>query len=343
MKNTKMNKKYSHQEVRTAVLLLLPSGILLLSIAFYPFFSVVYTSFTDKLFASSREVKFIGLDNYKRLLSITIKELPKINGEYADPIDILPREPIRYKPLKEFNLFSKRYIIGASDANFIRSVIDTIVFSAISVFLELLLGILIAVILNNKFKGRGFMRMAMLLPWAIPTSVSSKIWEWMFASSRIGFFNTLFSKLGFGDGQYAFLIENSTQLLVMVVIDVWKTTPFMALLILAGLQLIPSNTYEAARIDGASRWQQFRYITLPLLKPTIMVASIFRILDAMRVFDLFQIIFGNKRYSMASFTYFELVQNKAMGYSSASSVIIFIILLVFTILYLKLFKGDQNE
>jgi trehalose/maltose transport system permease protein len=118
-------------------------------------------------------------------------------------------------------------------------------------------------------------------------------------------------------------------------IDVWKTTPFMALLLLAGLSLIPDEMYEAAEVDGASKWNQFKSITLPLLKPTLAVALVFRTLDALRVFDLFQIVFAQRKYSMASFAYYELIDRQRLGYSSAASVVIFFIITIFAIFYIR--------
>jgi trehalose/maltose transport system permease protein len=125
-------------------------------------------------------------------------------------------------------------------------------------------------------------------------------------------------------------------------IDVWKTTPFMTLLILAGLQLIPGSIYEAADVDGASKWRQFWKITVPMLKPTLAVALVFRTLDALRVFDVFQIVLAQSRYSMGSFIYYELINNRATGYSSAGGVIIFLLIFAFAIAYIK-FLGVQSE
>jgi trehalose/maltose transport system permease protein len=168
------------------------------------------------------------------------------------------------------------------------------------------------------------------------------MWEWMFASTRVGLFNVLGELAGLSDGRTAFLIDEAWQLPAMIVIDVWKTTPFMALLILAGLQLIPSDIYEAADVDGANRARQFFSITLPLLRPTIAVALVFRTLDTLRVFDLFQIVLEQKRYSLATFTYYELINNQAMGYSSASSVIIFLLITLFAFMYIRLLGvGDD--
>ena len=130
----------------------------------------------------------------------------------------------------------------------------------------------------------------------------------------------------------------------MIVIDVWKTTPYMALLLLAGLQIIPMELYEAAAIDGAGKIKQFINITLPLLKPALAVALIFRTLDALKVFDLFQVVLGSREYSMATYNYYQLVGNRAMGYSSAIGVIIFIIIFAFAILYIKALGGvDSSE
>jgi trehalose/maltose transport system permease protein len=208
--------------------------------------------------------------------------------------------------------------------------------------METVIGLGIALVVNSKFKGRGVMRTIMLVPWAIPTAVSSRMWEYMFNSTRTGFVNVVFQVLGLGNGQIPFLVDQAWQLPAMITIDVWKTTPFMALLLLAGLQLIPRELYEAADVDGAGRIRQFFSVTLPLLQPTIAVALVFRTLDAVRVFDLFQIVLTKTRYSMASFAYYQLIDSQAMGYSSASSVIIFALITVFAIFYIRLL-GVSDE
>ena len=347
----------ARREESLAYRLLLPTFLLLFLIALYPLGSVFYNSFTDKQLASTQPVAFIGLDNYRNLLSITIQELPpQVNeqsgqievdpetGEtvYETSINILPREPRRYRELSQFHLFGTQYVIGATDRDFVRAIGDTIRFTVYTVALETILGLGIALVVNSKFPGRGLMRVVMLVPWVIPTAVSSRMWEWMFASTRVGFFNVVFQIFGWGDGRIPFLIDEAWQLPAMVMVDVWKTTPFMALLILAGLQLIPSDIYEAADVDGASAVRQFWSITLPLLRPTIAVALVFRTLDALRVFDLFQIVLEQKRYSLATFTYYELINNQAMGYSSASSVIIFLLITIFAFLYIRLL-GVSDE
>jgi trehalose/maltose transport system permease protein len=186
------------------------------------------------------------------------------------------------------------------------------------------------------------MRAIMLVPWAIPTAVSSRMWEWMLNPTRSGLINVVFQKLGLGNGQIPFLIDSSWQIPAMITIDVWKTTPFMALLLLAGLQMIPGELYEAARVDGASRIRQFFSITLPLLRPTLAVALVFRTLDAVRVFDVFQIVMQQKRYSMASFSFYTLIDSQRMGYSSASSVVIFLMITIFAIVYIRLLGVEDD-
>lgn len=345
------------QEERLAYRLLIPTFVVLFIIAIYPLASVFYNSLTDKVFASAQEPNFVGLDNYVRLLGLTIQELPPVldpssglpaedpdSGDplFERPIDVLPREPNRYRELSQYSLFGKRYVIGATDRDFMRAIGDTLRFTLITIILETVLGLGIALVVNSKFPGRGLMRVVMLVPWAIPTAVSSRMWEGMFQSSRAGFFNVVFQILGLGDGQIAFLADEAWQLPAMIAIDVWKTTPFMALLLLAGLQLIPGDLYEAADVDGAGKIRSFFAVTLPLLRPTLAVALVFRTLDAIRVFDLFQIVLNQRRYSMATYTFYELIGGQRMGYSSASSVIIFFIIAIFAVLYIRLL-GAGNE
>lgn len=342
------------REERMAFWLLVPSLLLLLIIAIYPLGRVVQLSFTDKRFASDKKIEYIGTNNYSNLLSMTIRELPLKKDDqgntimkdgkavYESWVRVLPRKPKRYRLVSEFSFLGKKYVLGAINADFIHSVLDTINFTIITVLLETILGLIIALALARKFLGRGLMRTAMLIPWAIITVVSSLIWEWMLKSDRSGFFNALLNTLGFTDGNTVFLVNKHLQLPSIIAIDVWKTTPFMALLLLAGLATIPKELYEAAEVDGANKVRQFFAITLPLLMPTLTVALIFRTLDALRVFDLFQVIFGEKRYSMATFTQFTLVANKDMGLSSAASVIIFFIIFLFAIFYMRALKVDTD-
>jgi trehalose/maltose transport system permease protein len=345
------------REERLAYLLLIPSFIILLVIAFYPLGSVFVNSFTNRQFGTTNPTQFIGLENYKKLLSFTVMQLPpiidpatgkpQINPKtggitYQDPFNVLPRTPERYHDIGQFNLFGTQYVIGSIDQYFLPSIKDTLVFSIGSVIFELILGLGIALLVNTSFPGRGMMRAVMLIPWAIPTAVSSRMWQWMFQPSRIGLFNVLGQNLGLTNGQFSFLTDPSFQVPSMIIIDVWKTTPFMALLLLAGLQLVPADLYEAASVDGASKIRQFLTITIPLLRPTIAIALIFRTLDALRVFDLFQIVLAQSRFSMASYAYYQLVGNADMGISSAASVVIFILILIFAVSYIRVLGVEEE-
>jgi trehalose/maltose transport system permease protein len=243
---------------------------------------------------------------------------------------------VRMKTLDLIPFGSTSYIvIGSGDPNFVNAFINTIVFTVFSVFFELLFGLIVALVVNAKFIGSGLMRGVMLVPWAIITVVSAKIWAWMFQPNRIGVFNTIMSYFGWGDGRTSFLTDNSIALPSLIAIDVWKTTPFMALLLLAGLQLIPKDLYEAAEVDGANKVKQFYLITLPLLKPTITIALIFRTLASLGVFDLFQVLLGDRFYSLASYNYSLLIKFREMGEASAVGVLIFLIVFGFAWLYMK--------
>lgn len=347
----------ANEEQKLALKLLLPAFLILILIALYPLGQVFYTSFTNREFASATETEFVGLDNYKALLSVTIRELPPVIDEdtgeqvvdeetgevvFERPIRILPRDPHLYRPSFQFDFFGNRYVVGARTPDFIRSVWNTLLFTFFSVFFETLLGLIVALVVNSEFRGRGAMRAVMLVPWAVITVVSARMWEWMFEPTRAGFFNMLGDRFGLIDGSYAFLSSANLQLPAIIAVDVWKTTPFMALLILAGLQMIPNELYEAAEVDGASKFRQFFNITLPLLKPSLAVALIFRTLDALRVFDVFQVMLSQKRYSMASFNYFQLISARQMGVASAIGVIIFIIIFAFAILYMKSLGVDTE-
>jgi trehalose/maltose transport system permease protein len=348
------------REERLAWEMHLPTFVVIVLIAFYPLGSVFYSSFTNRTFASSVPTETVGVQNYRELLSMTIKQLEPVTdpetGEqmvnprtgqpvYQPAVQVLPREPMRYREVVQFSLFGKQFVLGATDPDFILSVRDTLVFTLATVALELVLGLGIALVINGFPAGsiaRAGLMAVMLIPWAIPTAVSSRMWQFMFGSTRTGFFNTVLWYLGLGDGNIPFLTDPRFQLPAMITIDVWKTTSFMALLLLAGLQLIPGDLYEAASVDGASKWKQFWGMTLPLLRPTIAVALVFRTLDALRVFDVFQIVLAQSRFSMASFTYYELINNRAMGYASASSVIIFVLILIFAMLYIRM-VGVRTE
>jgi trehalose/maltose transport system permease protein len=230
------------------------------------------------------------------------------------------------------------------DPDFRHAVWVTVKFTLLTVAFEFVLGLIIALVVNSSFKGRGAMRAVMLVPWAIPTVVAAQMWRWML-DDTFGVVSDLGSK--------AHVVSRSNPpswltdhpLASVAAVDIWKTTPFVALLLLAGLQVIPQDLYEAAAVDGANRLQQFWRITLPLLLPAILVTLIFRTLDALRVFDVFYVFFGNRpdTQSMAVYTQSTIVGDGLVGYGAALSVAIFLIISIFVIIYVTFMRvGDQT-
>jgi trehalose/maltose transport system permease protein len=230
------------------------------------------------------------------------------------------------------------------DSIFHHAIWVTIKFTLITVSFEFVLGLIIALVVNSHFKGRGLMRAVMLVPWAIPTVVAAKIWQWML-DDVFGVVNDLLMKLHIISHPHAWISDPATSLASVSAVDIWKTTPFVALLLLAGLQVIPSDLYEAASVDGASALQQFWRITLPLLKPAIFVTLIFRTLDALRVFDVFFVFFGNRQdtQTMAIYAQSTIVGDGHVGYGAAISVAIFLIISLFVVIYVTFMRVTGEE
>ena len=302
---------------RLAWTLVAPSLLVVAFVAFYPLLQSVRLSFTNARLASTPRggERYIGFSNYDFLLS---------------------------------------------NDDFIRAFRNTVVFTVSSVACETLLGIAVALIINSQFKGRGLLRTAILVPWAIPTVVSSRLWEFMYRAN-FGVVSDLFGNrlpqlvdwipfIGddlasiFPAPSTALLARPSTAMAAIVAVDVWKTTPFMALLILAGLQIIPSDIYEAARIDGASPVQQFFQMTLPMLRPALLVALIFRTLDAFRVFDVVYVLKGTSldTQTLAVFAQQTLVNGDRLGRTSAASVLIFLCIAAMVFVYTRLVRIEET-
>ena len=229
------------------------------------------------------------------------------------------------------------------DSIFRHAVWVTIKFTLITVAFEFVLGLIIALVVNSSFKGRGVMRAVMLVPWAIPTVVAAKMWQWML-DDVFGVVNDLLMKLHIISHPHAWISDPATSLAAVSAVDIWKTTPFVALLLLAGLQVIPRDLYEAAGVDGASQLQQFWRITLPLLMPAIFVTLIFRTLDALRVFDVFAVFFGNRpdTQTMAIYAQSTIVGDGHVGYGAAISVAIFLIIGLFVVIYATLMRVTEE-
>ena len=230
------------------------------------------------------------------------------------------------------------------DTIFRTAVWETVKFTLITVSFEFVLGMIIALVVNSSFKGRGAMRAVMLVPWAIPTVVAAQMWKWMY-DDVYGVINDAGVRLHILSHSHAWISEPSTALASVCAVDIWKTTPFVALLLLAGLQVIPRDLYEAADVDGASKIQQFWRITLPLLRPAILVALIFRTLDALRVFDVFYVFFGNRpdTQTMAIYAQSTIVGDGHVGYGSAVSVAIFLIIGLFVIIYVTVMRVSGGD
>ena len=221
---------------------------------------------------------------------------------------------------------------------------NTVRFAVISVTLETILGLGIAMAINANMPGKGLMRTAVLIPWAIPTIVSAQIWAWMF-NDVFGVLNAMLLSVGIIDKPVAWTANPDTALWAVILVDVWKTTPFMALLILAGLQMLPSECYEAAKVDGIHPLRVFWKVTLPLLRPALMVAIIFRALDAFRVFDAIYVLTGNNKSTMSMSIYArqQLVDFQDVGYGSAAATMLFLIIAVFTIVYMTVARVGQED
>ncbi|MDQ3893291.1 MAG: sugar ABC transporter permease, partial [Actinomycetota bacterium] len=229
------------------------------------------------------------------------------------------------------------------DTIFRDAVVVTVKFTVITVVFEFLLGMIIALVVNSSFKGRGVMRAVMLVPWAIPTVISAQMWKWMY-DDVFGVINDALVRIHVIDHSKAWISEPSTALASVAAVDIWKTTPFVALLLLAGLQVIPTELYEAAEVDGATKWQQFWRITMPLLVPAILVALIFRTLDALRVFDIFYVFFGSRldTQTMAIYDQDTIVSAGDVGYGAAISVAIFLIIGLFVVIYVTFMRVEEQ-
>ena len=245
------------------------------------------------------------------------------------------------EPTKWIGLQNYRDLIH--DTIFRQSIWTTVKFTVITVFFEFVLGMIIALVVNSNFRGRGVMRAVMLVPWAIPTVISAQMWKWMY-DDVFGVINDAGVRLHILHHSVAWISQPNTALASVCAVDIWKTTPFVALLLLAGLQVIPHDLYEAADVDGASKLRQFWKITLPLLRPAILVALIFRTLDALRVFDVFYVFFGSRpdTQTMAIYDQNTIVAVNQVGYGAAISVAIFLIIAIFVVIYVTFIRVEEQ-
>ncbi|HTH99853.1 MAG TPA: sugar ABC transporter permease [Acidisoma sp.] len=220
----------------------------------------------------------------------------------------------------------KNYIALANDGQFWNAWDHTLLFTVASTLLETVIGLLMAVLLYERFVGRAILRAIMLVPWAMPTVVTSKMFGWLFDGQH-GVINYLLVKCGLLSANVDWLGSAQTALGTIVLADVWKTAPFMALLLLAGLQTISPSLTDAARIDGANAWSTFWHVRLPLLWPTLLIAGLFRALDAFRIFDLVYVLTGggpaDSTETLSTLSYKVLFSTLQFGYGSAMTMATF--------------------
>jgi len=283
---------------RSAWLFLAPMLVLLALVAGWPLIRTIWLGFTDANTLQLGDARSVGFDNF----------LSHRDGHWSGVL---------------------------ADPLWWRAVRNTLWFTVFSVAIETVLGLGVALVLNRAFPGRGIVRAAILIPWAIPTVVSAKIWGWML-NDQYGFINHVLASLGIIDHPIAWTADPHLLMTSVVLVDVWKTTPFMALLILAALQMLPKECYEAALIDGTHPVKVFWRVTLPLIRPALMVAVIFRAIDALRVFDVIYVLTGANERSMTMSIYArqQLFEFNQAGYGSAVSTLLFFLIALITILLL---------
>jgi trehalose/maltose transport system permease protein len=297
------------QRQRAAFWFIAPMLTALFCVAAWPLLRTIWFSLTDTSLNNLYGGEFIGFDNY---LSLRILESGRWvwRGTLVDP-------------------------------DWWNAVWNTVRFAFVSVFFETILGLIVALVLNAEFKGRGLVRAAILIPWAIPTIVSAKMWAWML-NDQFGIINDILLNLGLITQKIAWTASIETAMTAVLVVDIWKTTPFMALLILAGLQMVPRDIYEAAKIDGVHPVRVFFKITLPLIRPALAVAVIFRMLDALRVFDLVYVLTPNSAATktMSVISRENMIDFDNFAYGAAQSTLLFAIIAIFVSLYIWLGRVD---
>lgn len=312
---------------------------------------------------SDRDLKYAKVENewageYKEFLNTAQADLLSLAEGSSDEAVTTTASNVAgsiestNKAIIESNFIGlKNYSRYLQDGRMWQSLSNTFVFTIVSVGVELVLGLAIALLINRTFSGRGIVRASVLIPWAIPTAVAAMMWGFLY-DGQTGIVAHYFQQFGFIKDASVLLSTSTGGMFSVIFADVWKTTPYMALLLLAGLQTIPGALYEAAEVDGASKWQQFWKVTLPLLKSAILVALLFRTLDAFRVFDLIYVLTGggpaNSTESISIYAYITLFSQQNFGAGSVLSVIVFLCVALLSTLFIKfigsdLFAGRSNR
>ena len=242
----------------------------------------------------------------------------------------------------------KNYAKMFSDKYFKNSLKLTVIFTIVTVFAEIVLGVAVALVLNQEFFGRGFVRGVMILPWALPSVVNAVMWKWIF-HANYGALNALLTQLGLIDKYQLWLGKPWSAFWCVVVANIWKETPYVVLLTIAALSNISTDYYEAARVDGSNAWKSFWKITLPLIRPVVMILTITKTIWALQTFDLVHIMTGGGPASgtelMSVYIHKNTFKYLDFGYGAAMSFVLMLVCLVLTVIYIRVFmeKPDENE
>ncbi|WP_233160331.1 carbohydrate ABC transporter permease [Actinophytocola xanthii] len=223
---------------------------------------------------------------------------------------------------------------GEAAERFWNAFFNTTFFTIVGVTIEVVLGIAMALVMHHALRGRGIVRASILVPWAVPTAMSAVLWQWIFQADGVA--NEILNT------QILWTTEGFQAKLAVLIADTWKTAPFVGLLVLAGLQIIPNDVYEAARVDGASGWRQFWRITLPLVRPALMVAVLFRVMDVLRIFDLPYVLIGARKHSVETLSMlaFEEANQVRYGPAATYATILFLYVAIVAYAFVKLLGAD---
>ena len=242
------------------------------------------------------------------------------------------------RPQEDAFIWFKNYSDLLHDPRYLNSLLVTLRFSLLSVFLELVLGVAIAVTLNQEFRGRGFVRGLMILPWAMPSIVNAAMWKWIY-NADYGALNALLSQIHVIDKYHIWLADPVTATTLIILASVWKETPFTVILTLAALQTIPDDLYEASRVDGATEWQSFLLITLPLILPVLMIAGLLQFIWGFQTFELIYIVTGGAPFSSTEMTtlrvYATTFRSLRFGYGAAMAYLTSLIIFIPAVVYIR--------
>ncbi|OQB24215.1 MAG: Trehalose transport system permease protein SugA [Firmicutes bacterium ADurb.Bin182] len=303
-----------------------------------------YADGEDTIKLGSTESRQISafIDDVERRIAAVYEKHPEIQFYNKEKIPVLTKEMRSCIIPSNFTGF-EAYGKLLSDKRFGNSLLNTFIFTLVSVSFELVLGMGLALIMNKAVKGIGLVRAAALIPWAVPTAVAALMWSYLYDGGS-GIIAELFTKLGLISSRQSLLNTAGGAMSAAILADVWKTTPYMALLLLAGLQVIEPGLYESSSIDGAGKVRTFFSITLPMLKPSILVALLFRTLDAFRVYDLIAVLTGGgpggATETLSIYSYKVMISQSNYGYGSVIVVAMFLCVALIAFIFIKVLGAE---